>query len=177
MFRVLVPVLALGLTLTAVAVAGGATASKAPKTATVRADGKLQFKVNKFFKEGYHYQKGKVVIRSGGTLKIADKTGEDHTFSLVAKKDAPKTIKQVGACFEGGACAKVFEAHGFTDNGPPANPVVNVGAPGLDVAGDSLLLAAKSKNTTVNVSAKAGSRLHFMCAIHPEMQGDIIVKK
>ena len=57
-----VPVLALGLALTAVAVAGGATASKAPKKATETAEGKVQFKVNKFFKEGFHYHDGKVTI-------------------------------------------------------------------------------------------------------------------
>src|SRR5438128_2340320 len=115
LFRVLVPVLALGLVLTAVAVAGGATASKAPKTATEMADGKLQFKVNKFFKEGYHYHDGKVVIASGGTLKLRDKTGEDHTFSLVKKQ--PKTLKAANGCFgPNGICGQILGAHGVSDN-------------------------------------------------------------
>jgi hypothetical protein len=54
---------------------------------------------------------------------------------------------------------------------------VNVGAAGFDQPGDSVILAAKSKNTKVQITAKAGTRLYFMCAIHPEMQGEIDVKK
>ncbi len=176
LLRVFVPVLALGLALTAVAVAGGATASKAPKKATETADGKVQFKVNKFFKEGYHYHEGKITIASGGTLKLRDKTGEDHTFSLVKKQ--PKTLKAANDCFgPTGVCGQILAAHGGSDNGPPTNPVVNVGADGFDQAGDSVVLPGKSKNTTVKITAKAGTRLKFMCVIHPQMQGEIDVKK
>jgi plastocyanin len=161
-----------------VAVAAGGSASKAPKKATIKADGKLELKVNKYFKEGYHFHKGKVTIASGGTLTLVDKTGEDHTFSIVKKSDAPRTLKQAGTCYEGGACAKISQAHGFPDTGgPPTTPLVNVGADGFDQPGDSVVLPGKSKNTKVKVTAKAGTRLHFLCIIHVQMQGDLIVKK
>jgi plastocyanin len=178
LYRVLLPALVLCLAFTAVAVAAGGSASKAPKKATIKADGKLELKVNKYFKEGYHYVKGKVVIASGGTITLVDKTGEDHTFSIVKKSDAPKTVNQAGKCFEGGICGKIAQSHGFPDaGGPPANPLVNVGADGFDQPGDSVVLPGKSKNTKVKVTAKAGTRLHFMCIIHAQMQGDLLVKK
>ena len=177
LYRVLVPVLALAVALTAVAVAGGATASKkAPKKATEMTDGKVQFKVNKFFKEGYHFHEGKITIASGGTLRLIEKTGEDHTFSLVAKQ--PKTLKAANNCFgPTGVCGPILAAHGATEDGPPTNPLVNVGADGFDQPGDSVILPAKSKNTKVTITAKAGTRLKFMCVFHPQMQGVITVKK
>jgi plastocyanin len=173
----LLPVLVLGLALTGVAT--GVAASKGPKRATIRALGKQEFKPNKYFKEGYRYQGHKVPIASGGTVTLVDRIGQDHTFSLVKRSDLPKTIKQANSCYDppSSPCINILNAHGGSDQGPPANPVVDVGAPGFDQPGDSVILAAKSKNTKVQISAKAGTRLYFMCAIHPEMQGEIDVKK
>src|SRR4051795_2914963 len=120
LYRVLLPVVVLGLTLTAVAVATGATASKTPKKATIRAEGKLEFKPNKFFKEAFHYRGHKVPIKSGGTITLVDKIGQDHTFSLVKRSSQPKTIKQANACFEGpGVCGQILGAHGASETGPP----------------------------------------------------------
>src|SRR5436853_5369569 len=99
LFRVLVPVLALGLVLTAVAVAGGATASKAPKKAKIMAEGKETFKVNKYFTQTFHYHAHKTAIASGGTITIVDKIGQDHTLSLVSKGNLPKTLRAANGCY------------------------------------------------------------------------------
>jgi hypothetical protein len=47
--------------------------------------------------------------------------------------------------------------------------------PGLDTVGDSLVLPPKGK-VSAKISAKAGSVLYYVCAVHPWMQGKIIVK-
>jgi len=177
LYRVLLPVVVLGLTLTAVAVATGATASKTPKKATIRAEGKEQFKVNKFFKQSFHFHEHKTAIKSGGTITVVDKIGQDHTFSLLKKSDLPRTLKAANSCYDDGKpCITILNAHGG-DGGPPTNPLVNVGAAGFDQPGDSVVVPAKSKNTKVQITAKAGAKLYFLCAIHPQMQGEIDVKK
>jgi plastocyanin len=177
--RVLLPVLVLGLALSVVAVAMGAGGAKGPKKATIRAMGKESFKANKFFKQTFHYHGDKVPIASGGTVTIVDKIGQDHTFSLVKRSDLPKTIRAANSCYDppSSPCINILNAHGGSDNGPPTNPVVNVGGAGFDQAGDSVVVPAKSKNTKVQITAKAGTKLYFLCAIHPQMQGEIDVKK
>jgi hypothetical protein len=52
--------------------------------------------------------------------------------------------------------------------------VVNVGAPGLDQPGDSLLFFP-GESISAEVSAAAGTTLSYLCAIHPWMIGSITV--
>jgi hypothetical protein len=51
---------------------------------------------------------------------------------------------------------------------------VNVGGPGLDQSGDSLLFFA-GESISAEISAAAGTTLYYLCAIHPWMQGSITV--
>ena len=53
--------------------------------------------------------------------------------------------------------------------------MVNVGRPGLDQPGDSLLIDAEQPVTRARVTADPGTTLHFICAIHPWMQGKLKV--
>ena len=61
--------------------------------------------------------------------------------------------------------------------GRGAHWVLNKGPEGFDEEGDSLALAPKGphKSGTVVISAPAGTTLYYMCAIHPWMQGKIVV--
>jgi hypothetical protein len=54
--------------------------------------------------------------------------------------------------------------------------VVNVGKPGLNQPGDSILITAEDPVIKARVTAQAGTTLRFICAIHPWMQGKLIVK-
>ena len=125
-------------------------------------------------------------IQSGGKLVIKDKTpGEPHTLSLVEKDLIPTTNKQISKCNnKGHICAAIAEWHGATGNsGPTVNPV-DVAKPGWDRegnlhrTGDSVFFKPNKKTwpATKPVSAKAGTTLHFMCAIHPWMHGVLHVK-
>jgi len=51
---------------------------------------------------------------------------------------------------------------------------VNVGQPGLDQPGDSLLIL-DGQTIGATISASAGTNLFYLCAIHPWMQGQLRV--
>jgi hypothetical protein len=55
--------------------------------------------------------------------------------------------------------------------------VLDKGQKGFDTRGDSLFLAPAGphKRATVVVSAPAGTTLYYVCAVHPWMQGEIVV--
>jgi hypothetical protein len=92
--------------------------------------------------------------------------------TIVAQSDLPTTADEVFACQ---VCGDAFAAHFPAP--PPAPPVlvVDVGAAGLDAAGDSLLLF-DDQSVSATVSAASGSTLFYLCAVHPWMQGQINVQ-
>ena len=90
--------------------------------------------------------------------------GQPHTLSLVAK--LPKTMAQIMGCE---ACGPLMGAHQVNEEtGDVGVALVNAGAEGFDVAGDSIYLPPKGK-VTFKVTAKKGSTLSFLCAVHPWM--------
>jgi len=92
-----------------------------------------------------------------------------HSISLVERAQLPTG-------FDCEICGEIFAAHGAGGpGGGPANPVVDVGAPGYDQPGDSTFVAPHA-TVRFAVSAAAGTTLHFICAIHPWMQGRIKVR-
>ena len=74
-----------------------------------------------------------------------------------------------------------------TEPAGPHNPilhwVVNVRKPGLDAPGDSISIFENQDkgappghaSVAVRVSAPPGTTLHFLCGMHPWMQGAIVV--
>jgi len=104
-----------------------------------------------------------------------------HTLSVVAKKDIPRTSKQILNCK---ICLKLAKAHGANpnSNAPPKfnyleNGVGSHTPPNLDRPGDSAVIFPKpGYSVTMHVTAKAGTVLHFICAIHPWMQAVLKVK-
>jgi hypothetical protein len=129
-------------------------------------------------------------IVDGEELTIVNKTSPKqvgpHTFSLVEASARPKTAKERKTCFPKGICGAIAKWQGV--KGPNSAPTTNpakAGKPGWDTegskskAGDSWFTGTKpgaefSQTVTVNTS-EGPTTLHFMCAIHPWMQGEIIV--
>lgn len=148
-------------------VAGATAASKTPTKQKLAIVGRSEFKVNKLAFDNQRFSKSTLAISSGGTVTLVNRarTTDPHTISLVKKSQLPKT-------FDCEVCGDIFAAH--TAGGSQA-PVVDVGAPGFDQPGDSMFVAPHAK-VKFNVTAPAGTRLHFMCAIHPWMQGRIKVR-
>ncbi len=116
---------------------------------------------------------GMIKVTSGETVTWThdDATEEPHTITIVEEYPGA-TLDEIFGCGEPGAvCAQALAAHmanGFT-------PVVEAGSPGLDTPGDSLFLFADS-SISATVTAPPGTTLRYLCAIHPWMQGEIVVR-
>jgi hypothetical protein len=164
----------------AVAVAAGS----APKHTTINAVTSFKAKVNRYIQVGTRWQKDVYDVKSGGTITVVNLSASDgpHTFSVVKKSDLPKTAKQLNNCK---ICQTIGAEHGADPNSqaPPQFPFVENGVgtanpPKVDRPGDSAFLAPVQKTkVTLTVTAKAGTTLYFICAIHPWMQAKLIVQK
>jgi hypothetical protein len=130
-------------------------------------------------------------VAAGANLKIKNLTNPKqvgpHTFSLARKSTFPKTNKQIKACgrdFEGICGAIAFDWHKLDPQTEQVgeNPV-EVGKQGwnregnLKRKGDSWVSERKNQSFKRKVTAKPGKTLHFICAVHPFMQGKIKVVK
>ena len=129
---------------------------------------------------------GPKTVHEGEELRIVNDTMPSmtgpHTFSLVTKSSLPKTAKQRKTCFTPGKiCMGIAGWYGLKGEEAPKNPLVKAGKPGWDTMGtvkkkgDSYFFGKKGESFEQPVSAKAGTTLYFMCAVHAFMQGSIKV--
>lgn len=177
----------LAAVLLALAVSAGTAAAAAPvpapvptptgKTVTLAVEevaGKLKFV-------------GPETVAEGDELEVVDKTNPQRvgpvTFSLVRRGYLPKTRRAQGICFTPGhICWSIAEWQGVHGEGVPTINPAEAGAPGWDtmgtktVPGDSWYSGTeRGARFAQEVTAKAGTRLWFMDAIHPWLRGTIKV--
>lgn len=127
-------------------------------------------------------------VHNGDILKILNLTSGKqigpHSFSLVKPGLRPDTKPERKKCFAPGhICLAIARWHtGGNPMGPLKFNPAKAGAAGWDTEGslstkgDSWFSGGKKGNSFQQVvSAKAGSTIHFMCLIHPNMQGEIQV--
>lgn len=165
------------LTLAGSAVGAG---GKRPARAKIVIKGGDSFKPNVYIKNTFHFEAGTVTIRSGGTVTLTNNSGDSHTLSIVKQSQLPRTNNQVENC---SICGAIAKSHGVNPEGPPPSgpppiPLVNLGAPGFDKPGDSIVIGPRGHGgqVTFKVTAPPGTTLSFMCIIHPWMQGRFLVK-
>jgi len=173
-----------GVFLAAGAVAASAAmASPTSSGITIKATDKgATYVINKSVTDQMYFNPGDARVKSGQTLtfEYGGRAGQEpHTITIVAEKDLPKTTAQLNNCT---ICNKLAVGHLMNPKAPPgptndiAHWVLNKGQPGLDAPGDSIAIeGAKHKSISVKVTAPAGTTLHFVCAVHPWMQGTITV--
>ena len=164
-----------------VAVAGHAAASS---VTTIKAvDVPPQIKINRFVQDTLRWNHDVYKVPSGGTLHVVNVAADEgpHTFTVVAKKDEPRTATQLFKCQ---ICEKLGKAHGAdpNSNAPPKFPFLENGvgqakAPSVDRPGDSGITGKGKKGESIDlkVTAPAGTKLNFMCLIHPWMQAEVDV--
>lgn len=172
------------LGLMAIGGASALAAAKAPKHATINAVTSTKVKINRYIQDGTRWQKDVYAVRSGGQITVVNLAASDgpHTFSVVAKKDLPRTVKQINNCK---ICQTIAQEHGANpqSNAPPKFLYVENGTgtntpPNVNRPGDSAFIAPTQKaKVTLKVTAKRGTTLYFMCVVHPWMQAKLIVKK
>lgn len=116
-------------------------------------------------------------VKSGSTVRWVN-TGRDepHTASIASWADVPKTIDELFGCFRPDRfCGRTLAAHDPGNDGrPPFHSVVNAGKPGVNMPGDSRLILP-GQAVTATVTARPGTLLHYICAIHPWMQAKLRV--
>ncbi len=103
----------------------------------------------------------------------ADKSGDPHSITTVMEKNVPDTVDEIFAC----PICSLINNHLVDPNDPDSGLGtlrVNKGPAGMQSQGDSLILLPGEK-IGVRVKAKVGRRIHYICAIHPWMQGTIRV--
>lgn len=139
--------------------------------------------VNRFIQDGLRWDKDVYKVASGGTVHIVNlAAGEGpHTFTVVVKKDRPTNGLQVLNCK---ICLALAKAHGAdpNSNAPPKFPYLEDGVgqatpPSVDKPGDSGVTGKGKKGESIDltVTAPAGTKLYFMCLIHPWMQAELDV--
>jgi hypothetical protein len=171
------PLAALAL-LAALVVPNLATAESVVAEGAATIEIKMEGKKMGFFGPG--------TVREGQELRVVNTTKPSmvgpHTFSLVTKGSLPKTAKQRQTCFTPGKiCMGIAKWYGLKGEENPKEPLVAVGQEGWDTMGtvtkkgDSYFFGKKGEAIEQVVSAKAGTTLYFMCAVHPWMQGSVKV--
>ena len=130
---------------------------------------------------------GPKTVAQGEQLRIVNVTPVKkmgpHTLSLVEPSTLPKTPNARKQCFTPShICMAIAKWHGVKGNGPPTINPAEAGLEGWDTEGsvskkgDSWFTGSKKGASFEQVvSAEAGETLHFLCAIHPWMQGSIKV--
>jgi hypothetical protein len=139
--------------------------------------------VNRYIQDGLRWNKDVYTVPSGGTIHIVNVAADEgpHTFTVVQRKDEPKTGLQILNCK---ICEALGKAHGAdpNSNAPPKfqyleNGVGQTTPPQVDKPGDSGVTGKGKKGESINltVTAPAGTKLYFMCLIHPWMQAELDV--
>jgi hypothetical protein len=179
-------VLASAVVVAAIATVGGAMAGtgRQSATTTVKAVSKMPtVEVNRYIQDNLRWDKDVYKVQSGGTIHVVNLAADEgpHTFTIVKKKDAPRTGRQVVNCR---ICLALAKAHGADPNSdaPPKFPFLEDGVgqqtpPNVDKPGDSGVTGKGKRGESINltVTAPAGTKLWMMCLIHPWMQAEIDV--
>jgi hypothetical protein len=176
--------LLLAIPATALLVLGGSSMAGADDSATTSAStdviaiedikGKLKFVAPE-------------TITRGNQLEIVNKTNPKqvgpHTFSLVVNSALPKTRPERQKCFTPKhICLAIAQWHGFSPKTEriTKNPA-KAGAEGWSTPGstskkgDSWFTEKKGETFAQEIAASAPNTLHFVCAVHPWMQGKVNV--
>jgi len=168
-----------------VAGSAGASAKHGPGSTTIKIKQKPSGKP-------YFDVPGDGTVNPLADLTIVNKTSPrqigPHTFSLVkpdVRPKGPQQKKDCGKLKEGTICnAVAFDWHQvmFTNNGfTVGQKHVEAGNPGWDTegdlnnTGDSQFISRKDQSFSRQVTAEPATVLHFMCIVHPEMQGKVTV--
>jgi plastocyanin len=162
------------------AIAAPAHSAAAGKNRIVIRDGQ-SYKPGFYAQFNLRFTPFKQTVRKGATVTLTRKdlsSGEPHTISFVKRSQLPKTNKAIDRCSKPAAvCLKIAIAHQVDIKTlHVGKPVVDVNKQGVDGPGDSYFIAPTQKKLTFKVTAKKGTTLYYLCAVHPWMQGSIKVR-
>ena len=165
---------------------GSADASR-----TVTLMGTEHFVPNALINADFRFSPGPLSVKSGDVVTWQNSIAapEPHTISIVPAALVPTSVAEVFMCgAPGTACASIFACHFPQGPGSPGQPppaIVptcgNATNGQLAAVGDSFLIPppgvgpASLQTVVARITAPPGTVLHYICAIHPWMQGEINV--
>jgi plastocyanin len=177
---------AIVLALSSSIVLGSADASR---TVTLR--GTERFVPNALINADFRFSPGPLSVKSGDmvTWQNIITSPDPHTISIVPANLVPSSVGEVFMCgAPGTACAPILQCHFPQGPGQPGGPppaIVptcgNASSGELKAVGDSFLIPppgigpASAQTVMAKITAAPGTVLHYMCVIHPWMQGEIDV--
>ena len=135
--------------------------------------GDFRTKINRNIRLTFRFAPSHVEVERGDrvTFVNAARLQEPHTITIARKSELPTSIEEVLSCgAPGTACAPAsdHDRHNLKLEDD------DDGERGLDGVGDSLFQRT-NRSISRRVTASSGTRLHYVCAIHPWMQGHIKV--
>ena len=148
---------------------------------SVEVKGLETFEGNALFLSNLRFAPENINVEKGDKVTWKDDalTAVPHTITIFNPEIVPVDFATAYICFwdkrilgVDGPCLQFMDAHGGI---PPTTPVVNAGRNGLDAPGDSIFLPPNG-SVTAQVTAGPGTTLHYICIIHPWMQGSITVE-
>jgi len=158
--------------------------SKSSAVTTIKAVAPMpKVVINRYIQDNLRWDHDVYKVKSGGTLHVVNDAADEgpHTLTIVAEKDEPKTTPAILQC---SICEKLGKAHGADPNSdaPPKFPFLENGVgqktpPQVNQPGDSGVTGKgkKGEHIDLKVTAPAGTKLYFMCLIHPWMQAEVDV--
>jgi plastocyanin len=158
----------------AVSMAGQAQREHVGAGHAVATKGRTTFEPNSNIASTLRFGTDRIVVNSGDQVRWVhrDEDPDPHTITIVKPGEVPESIGEVFA-----GCASCDQAgEGHFGGGGLVRKVEDDddGEVGLDGPGDSLWLDPGSRVVRV-VSAPSGTRLRYLCIIHPWMIGTIKV--
>jgi plastocyanin len=159
------------------ALAGGHQKGRTPSGpigagGAVSTRGSESFEPNALIQATFRFSPDKIVVHHGQQVRWVhrDNSEEPHTVTIVNKDQVPTSADEVFSCK---VCREALKSH-FA-GGKLKRKVDDNGDGGLDAAGDSLVFFP-GQPVSREITAPAGTKLFYVCAIHPWMQGKIVVR-
>ncbi len=145
--------------------------------ATVRTAGGLEFEVNEYVSDTVRWVPGHIIAKSNERVTWIDRdeSPDPHTITVANKRALPGQGDNLFAC----QVCELANAHLEDPNNPDSDIArlrVNRGPAGMNQQGDSLVLIPGSR-ISARITAAVGRTIHYICAIHPWMQGSITVSR
>ena len=137
----------------------------------IQTRGTARIEPNELIYSTFHFPPEKAVVDSGQQLRFThnDQAPEPHTATIVKQGDLPTDFLETFTCQ---VCNQALRAH--FGGGALTRKVDADGDGGLSAPGDSVFFDP-GQDVSRQVTARPDTKLFYLCAIHPWMQGKIVV--
>jgi plastocyanin len=167
------------VTLVAFALVGTGGVAQAQPAATVEILGGVTIVAEESLTVNFRFAPVEVTVASGEKVRWENNADlpEPHTVTLVKQSKLPQDLAGLEACYgPGEPCSRALNKHGPRRDRKIVVEDDKDAEIGLDEPRDSRWIEASAGSAlTARISADAGQTLYYLCAIHPWMQGRIVV--